>query len=263
MPTANRVRGGMRMIAAFPHPFPEPLMFNVRTAILFALLGGAVAPAMADEAELKKLLESRLKIRVDGVKQSPYFGLYEAHSEGKILYTDAKMTYIFSGRVIDGASLRDLTDDRLRELSSIRFSDLPLEQALKTVRGDGRRVIAYFADPNCGHCQRFEKELVSVPDLTVYTFLLPILTPDSTVKSRAVWCAQDRERTWEELMLRGKVPAPADCSNPLASNLDLGKRLNVDGTPTIFLSNGERLPGAVSAAELEKQLLRAEAAKPK
>lgn len=229
------------------------------SAALLALLLLASA-AHANEAAVKQAVEAWLGAKVDGVKKTPYLGLYEIRLGNEIIYTDEKISYIFEGNVIDGKTRQNLTQERIIKLSAIKFSDLPLDLAVKTVRGDGKRVIATFEDPNCSYCRRLAKELQSMNNITIYTFLLPILSPDSASKSKAVWCAADRSKAWNDLMLNGTVPATGTCDAPIEKVMALGKKLNVTGTPTIFFSNGERAPGALPAAQIEHRL--AQAAKP-
>ena len=211
----------------------------------------------ADDADIKRLVESKTGGRVDAVTKTPYLGLYEVRMDGQILYTDEKVSYIFAGNIIETKTMQNITQERMRKLSTIKFSDLPLDQAVKIVRGSGKRVIATFEDPNCGYCKRFAKDLQSLNDVTVYTFLYPILSADSLEKSKAIWCSSDRAKSWNDMMVSGTSPKPASaCETPLEKNLALGERLKVTGTPTIFLSNGERIPGAVPAAQLEKAISR-------
>jgi len=226
--------------------------------LCLGLLSGAVH---ANEALVKKAVEAKLEgAKIDSVTKTPYLGLYEVRFEGQLVYTDEKVSYIFAGNIIDGKTMQNLTQERLRKLSVIKFSDLPLEQSVKIVRGNGRREIAYFSDPNCGYCKRFEKDLASMTDITVYTFLYPILSPDSVAKAKAVWCSSDRVKTWNDMMLNGITPAGnGTCDTPIEKTLALGQKLNVTGTPTIFLKSGERIPGAIPVAQLEKALSQADA----
>jgi thiol:disulfide interchange protein DsbC len=214
--------------------------------------------AQADEGEVKRLLEGKTGGRVHSVVKTPYSGLYEVQFNSELVYTDEKVTHVFVGNVFDPDTRQNLTQERLNKLSVIKFADLPLDQAVKTVRGNGRRVIATFEDPNCGHCKRLAQDIDGIKDVTVYTFLYPVLSPDSKDKAQAVWCAADRARTWHDLMVGGSAPkAEAGCETPIEKNLLLGERLRVKGTPTIFLSNGERIPGAVPVAQLEEKIDRA------
>jgi thiol:disulfide interchange protein DsbC len=223
-------------------------------------LAQAAGPAgrLTTEAIIKNTLESRLGgIKVDAVAKTPYLGLYEVRLDTEILYTDEKLSYIFSGSIIDAKSMQNITEKRLRDLSAIKWEDLPLASAVKTVRGNGKRSLAVFSDPNCPYCKRFEKDLAKVDDVTIYTFLYPILSQDSHEKSKAVWCSADKSKAWSELMLNGTVPTAARCDTPIEKNLEFGRKYRVNGTPAIILSNGERIPGAVPAEQLEKMLAQA------
>jgi thiol:disulfide interchange protein DsbC len=230
-------------------------MFKKQLSVLaLTILAGA---ALADEAELKKAMEARLGTKVESIVKSGYLGLYEVYTEGNILYTDEKMTaFIAGGQLIDGKTLRNVTDERLKKLTAIKFSDLPLERAIKQVRGDGKRIIATFEDPNCGYCKRLAKDLQKLDNVTIYTFLYPILSEDSTRKSRQIWCAADRAKAWNDWMVDGRAPGgKEDCDvSAIARNQDFGRRLNITGTPTLFFSDGERVPGAMPLDKIQQKL---------
>lgn len=213
--------------------------------------------AHADEAEVKKAVEAFVGApAVDSVAKLPYGGLYEVvMKSGELIYTDEKTSFFLDGRLIDTKTRKDVTAARMAQLSSIDFASLPLDHAIKQVRGNGSRVLVTFEDPNCTYCKRLGKELVQMKDVTLYTFLFPILSPDSTEKSRNIWCAKDRAKAWNEWILEAKTPAAAKCdSGAVDRNVALGQKLRINGTPTIFLADGRRLGGYVPAAELEQQL---------
>jgi thiol:disulfide interchange protein DsbC len=225
---------------------------------ILSCLAFAAWAETAQEAAIRKLVEPRLGdgAKVQSVVKTPYSGLFEVRIGNDIVYTDAKAQYLFVGRVVDSQTYQDYTKDRVDEISRIKFSSLPLESALKTVKGNGARKIAVFEDPNCGYCKRFRNTLKDVDNVTVYTFMYNILSPDSAVKSKNVWCAPDRSKAWDEWMLNGKqAPTAADsCATPNDKILALGQQLKVTGTPTIFFADGSRIPGAVDAKALEAKL---------
>ena len=226
---------------------------KLAASALLALLYAAGA-AWADEAKVKQAAEVALGGKIDGVRKTNILGLYEVRVGGELLYTDEKVNYIFAGNIIDARTRTNLTQERLNKLSAIKFSDLPLDLAVKTVRGEGKRIFATFEDPNCGYCKRLAKEMTGMDNVTIYTFLLPILSKDSADKSRAVWCAADRAKAWNDLMVNGTAPAAGTCDAPIEKVLALAQKYGIRGTPTIFLSNGERIPGAIPLAQLEQKL---------
>jgi thiol:disulfide interchange protein DsbC len=234
-------------------------------ALLSLTFTGVVFAQTAQESAIKKLIEPKLGqgVKVDSVIKTPYSGLFEVRVGSDILYTDEKAQYLFVGNVLDAKSGTNYTKARTDELSKIKFSDLPLESALKMVKGDGKRVIAVFEDPNCGYCKRFRKTLAGMDNITVYTFLYNILSEDSTVKSKNVWCSADRNKAWDEWMLNGKAPsaAPANCVTPNEKILALGQKLRVNGTPAIFFADGSRVPGAMDAKGLEEKFASLNSAK--
>lgn len=221
-------------------------------AVSAAVISGL---AHADDASIKKAVEEKLGGKVDAVNKSGYLGLYEVFAEGNIFYTDEKVSAIFAGNLIDTKNMQNVTQERLQKLSAIKFSELPLDLAVKTVRGKGGRVFATFEDPNCGYCKRFAKDLQNVDDITIYTFLYPILSADSEHKARQIWCAPDKTKAWLGWMVDGNAPTgDGKCNHPTEKVKALGEKLRVSGTPTVFFSNGERVSGAVPAAQLDKRL---------
>lgn len=227
-------------------------------ACLGLLLSCLALSAAADEASVKKALQEKFpKARLESVIKTPYSGLYEVVMEGSFFYTDEKADFLFDGNIIDTKTMQNLTQERIRALFSMKFTDLPLDLAIKNVKGSGKRKVAIFSDPDCPYCQRLEREMVKVTDVTIYTFLYPIdsLHPDASRKAVAVWCSADRAKAWDDLMLRRVVPSvSAGCETPIATIQDLGKKLNVSGTPTLIFSDGRMIAGAMPAAQLEKQL---------
>lgn len=227
---------------------------RIFSSTCLALLLLAAGAAHADEASVKKSVEAWMGGKVDAVRKAGVLGLYEIQIGNELYYTDEKVSLLFDGNIIDTKTRKNLTQARINKLSAIKFADLPLELAVKTVRGDGRRVFATFEDPNCGYCKKLTKEMAGMDNVTIYTFLLPILSRDSAEKSRAVWCAADRAKAWNDLMVNGTVPAAGTCDAPIEKVVALAQKYNIRGTPTIFLSDGERIPGAVPVAQLEQKL---------
>ena len=211
-----------------------------------------------DEARVHKLVEPRMgsNVKVDAVSKTGYGGLYEVRSGGDIFYTDANARYMFVGKVVDLNTLQDLTRARADELAAIRFADLPLEMAIKTVKGNGQRVMAVFEDPNCPYCRKLHETLRQVDNVTVYTFLLPILSDDPAAKAKNIWCAPDRSVAWREWMQDAKAApgAPAACPAPNEQVLALGRKLHVQGTPTIYFADGSRSGSGFDVATLEARL---------
>ena len=229
-------------------------------AFLFVLL--IAAGAHADEASVKRAVEARFGgIKVESVAKSPYFGLYEVLLGEEIIYTDEKVTYIFNGSVIDAKTRRNLTEERLQKLSTIKFDDLPLDIAIKQVRGNGKRVVAVFSDPFCPFCRRLDQSLSKMQDTTVYTFLYPILRKDESAQmATRMWCSPDRAKAYYDFMLNNKEPGTAaDCKAPVDRWLALGQKLGVRATPVSFVPNGQRIVGA-RFEDLQKLMI--ETAKP-
>jgi thiol:disulfide interchange protein DsbC len=235
-------------------------MFKTKFALLLAtgLIASCVGAQNSVEATIKKNIEPRLGgAKIDSIKETPYGGLYELRVAGDIMYTDKKGEYLMIGHVYDAKTTRDLTSERIQEINKIKFSDLPLISAIKQVKGDGKRVIAVFEDPNCGYCKRLRQTtLKNLDNVTIYTFMYNILADDSFVKSKNIWCAPDRAKAWDDWMINGKAAptAPASCENPNDKIVALGQQLKITGTPAIFFADGTRIPGAVDLPTLEKKL---------
>jgi thiol:disulfide interchange protein DsbC len=237
-----------------------PLFAASAVAALFSLpLAAQTNPEQHIRAELKKALP---EASVESVRKVPYGNLYEIVSNGEILYSDEKGSFLLLGPIIDLKTQQNVTEERLRTLNAVKFEALDFNNAIKIVRGNGSRKMAIFEDPNCGYCKRFERDLLGINDVTVYVFLYPILSPDSIEKSKAVWCAADRGKAWLDLMTRETVPTgDAKCTTtPIDKNLAFGREKRISGTPTVIFENGERVPGAMPVAEIEKRLVAARTA---
>jgi thiol:disulfide interchange protein DsbC len=229
--------------------------------LLAAVLACAAAfAATAGEAEIRKNLGARFPqfVQIDEVRKTPIAGLYEVRVNGsEVFYVDEQGDYLLQGEMIDVKARRNLTQERVDKLNEVAFDKLPLQDAFKLVRGNGKRKLAVFEDPNCGYCKHFEKDLRNVDNVTVYLFLYPVLGPDSKVKSRNIWCSKDRAKAWSDWMINEVKPADATASCDTAAldrNIAFGRKYNITGTPTLIFSDGTRTPGAVPAAQVEKQL---------
>ena len=231
----------------------------MRTFLLPAvLLATFAAGALADEAQIRKVVNEKLGVKVEGVQAGP-LGLYEVRYKSangmRIVYTDASATHIIVGKIYEAASERDLTEERMRKLNAVKFESLPLDQAVKIQRGNGKRVVAMFSDPHCPYCKTFEQTLQQVDDITIYVFMFPVIHPELADHSKSVWCSSDRAKAWLDVALRGKPPtAPSTCANPVEKNLELGRSIGVNSTPTLILASGERVSGALSKGDLNDVL---------
>jgi thiol:disulfide interchange protein DsbC len=243
---------------------------SIRVLILLssalALLAGA---AWADEASIRaEFVKKYPEIKVESITKTPYLGLYEILVEGDVLYTDADFTYLIAGSIIETKTKINLTDARQREIEDKKlkslafpFEQLPFDLAIKKVKGDGSRKVAVFSDPDCPYCRRLEKDLEKVSNATIYIFLFPIeqLHPKAPEMSRAIWCATDRVKAWDEYMLKNVVPKSPKCDTPVDKIVAYGQSKKINGTPTIFFSDGKRVPGAIPAERFEELLNKASA----
>jgi thiol:disulfide interchange protein DsbC len=214
----------------------------------------------AQESTIRKNLTKRLPEfkSIDAVTKMPAPGMYEVRINGTdIYYTDAQGDYLMQGNLVNTKTLKNLTKEKLDKLMAIKFEDLPKKDSFTIVRGNGQRKIAIFEDPNCGFCKRFEKDFAEVDNVTVSVYLYPVLGADSKEKSKKIWCSKDRALAWHEWMMNQVASTggimPCD-TTPLDRNLDFGQRYRVEGTPTLFLADGRRVPGAIDAKQVEKLL---------
>jgi thiol:disulfide interchange protein DsbC len=232
-------------------------------SLLAALLLAPTLPAAASEAAIRKALAERYpKLKVEEITRSPLAGLWEVRYDGvEILYSDASGDLILVGAsMIDTKTRTDLTEQRIEKLMAVAWSQMPLKDSFVIRQGSGARKLAVFVDPNCGYCKRFERDLSTIKDVTVHTFLMPILGPDSLAKSRDIWCARDPGQAWRRWMLEGVQPAkaPASCNtDAIERNLAFSRTHRINGTPAVFFEDGTRRPGAIPAEQIEAQLVAA------
>lgn len=241
------------------HPALRRLLRHSAGATFAALaLSTMLVPtAHAGEAEIRKNLAASIPqlANIDEVRKAPMPGLYEVRVGFDVFYTDENGSFLLQGSLLDVKNRKNLTDERVAELSAVKFDQLPVKDAFKIVRGNGKRKLAVFEDPNCGYCKVFEKDLRNVNDVTVYLFLYPILGSDSVTKSRDIWCAKDKAGAWNAWMVDGVKPASANCdTGALERNVAFGRKYNITGTPTLIFADGSRAPGALPAAQVEKML---------
>ncbi len=210
-------------------------------------------PEQQVKTEIQKKLGANVKVK--SVSPAPVTGLYEVLVGNDIFYTDASAKYVIQGEIIELATGKNITEQRQADLNRIKWSDLTPANAIKTVRGNGSRQLAIFSDPNCGYCKRLDKTLQQLDNVTIYTYLIPILSPDSAQKSKQIWCSSDPNKAYMDWMINGIAPSgKGDCTTPLDKNMAFAKTYGVTGTPTLFFTDGSRFPGAVQLTDIEKKL---------
>jgi thiol:disulfide interchange protein DsbC len=224
---------------------------------LSALL--VAATAHADDAAIRKNLAERLPSfpKIDEISKTPIPGLFELRIGTDVFYADENGNHLVQGSIIDTRTKADLTQARIDKLTAIDFASLPLKNAVLIKQGTGARKLVVFADPNCGYCKRLEKDLLALKDVSIYTFLYPILGPDSIIKSKDIWCAKDPSKAWRAWMVDGQAPAKAAASCDVAAldaNTEMGRRYKVQGTPAVVFEDGSRAPGAIPAAQIESRM---------
>ena len=222
--------------------------------LLMYLLSSA---AHADEASLKKSLKAYFpNEKIEILKKTPFLELYEVVVGDQLFYVDEKVNYFFTGYIFDLKTEKNITEERLQEIMNARRVDiysLPLELAIKEVKGNGKRKLIIFSDPNCGYCKRLEKELVNVTDVTIYTLLYPILNGSKEV-ANTIWCSDDRLKAWNNFMLKAIKPTGTNCKTPIDTFLQIGKKYGFYSTPTMIFADGTVVSGVMSAGMIEKKL---------
>ncbi len=222
------------------------------------------AVAHANEAVIRKAITGKFPgAQIASVTKTPYGGLFEVVIDGELIYASPDGKYLVTGNVIELASRRNLTAARMAKLNEVKWSSLPLDKAIREVKGNGSRKLAVFSDADCPFCKKLEPELEKLNNVTIYTFLYPIesLHPQAVPLSKQIWCEKDRLKAWKGYMFKGERPkAGGDCDNTVNEVIALGNRLRVSGTPTLIFENGQRVPGYVPADKLE-QLLNAASGK--
>lgn len=223
---------------------------NIIQRLLAMLLASGILLAYAgkdeDIATIQSTLESRTPpIKARSVKPSPIAGLYEVFVQGNLIYTDKNFSYVIvNGAMMDTTSKKNLTEESLKQLTTIKFSELPLQNAIEIKKGTGAYKFAVFSDPDCPYCKSLESGLAKdgLSNYTAYIFLLPLKTlhPDAAAKSESIWCAKDKAEAWTNFMVKGTSPEKANCDNPLTANEKLADEIGVSGTPSIYLKNGHQ-----------------------
>jgi thiol:disulfide interchange protein DsbC len=220
----------------------------MKHTLIAAALAVTTFAVTAGEAEVKKAVEAKLG-KVESITKAPMTGMWEVVVESQVFYADDAGQHLLIGNLLDLKNGKNLTAER-------QFGLLPLDLAMKQVRGNGKGVLVTFEDPNCGYCKKLAKELQKVNNATVYTFLYPVLGEDSFEKSKAIWCSGDRMKAWNDWMISnkevGKAPAKCDLSG-LEKTMDLGRKMRISGTPAMFFGSGERVGGYIPAEEIQKR----------
>lgn len=234
-------------------------LFTLRGAAAALAAGLIASTALADEATIRKNLAERLPNfpKIDEISKTPIPGLFELRLGADIVYSDETGSFLVQGAMIDTKSRTDLTQARIDRLTAIDFATLPLKDAVLIKQGSGARKLVVFADPNCGYCKRLEKDMLALKDVSIYTFLYPILGPDSSVKSKDIWCAKDPAKVWRSWMVDGQAPAKSAASCDTAAidrTLELGRKFKVQGTPAMVFEDGSRAPGAIPVAQIEARM---------
>ncbi|PTN11202.1 DsbC family protein [Nitrosomonas aestuarii] len=233
------------------------MAIHLKRFILILSLSFFSGTISADEKAVKKAIEPHFPgAKIESLRKTPYLGLYEALVGGELFYTDEKAEYFFFGHIVDTKTRTSVTNERLQEIKAARrvpLDSLPLEFAIKTVKGNGERKLAVFTDPNCPYCKQLEKELLEITDVTIYTLLYPVLR-GSVELSTSIWCAQDQIKAWDDFMLRGIAPKDQDCETPIPTLLRSGQENRVTGTPTLIFADGSIVGGMIPAEAIEEQL---------
>ena len=230
-------------------------LFSTIALVSFLSISIGMVQAQSEQqirSDLQKKVGSNTKIK--SISPSPIPGIYEVLVGNEVFYTDANSKYLIQGEIIEIATGKNITEQKQADLNRIKWSELNPSNALKVVRGNGSRQLAIFSDPNCGYCKRLEKNLQQLDNVTIYTYLIPILSADSAQKSKQIWCSADPQKTYIDWMVNGIAPSgKGDCTTPVDKNMAFAKTYGIAGTPTLFFTDGSRFPGAVQITDIEKK----------
>jgi len=227
-----------------------------RYNILVLLVLLAANPVLAGEAKIRTEMEKKFPYsKIISISKTPYFGLYEVAFDDRLVYTDEKMNFLFSGNIFDLRTMQNLTEAREKQLYAIDFDALPFDVAIKNVKGNGKRRLAVFTDPNCPYCKKLELEMADLTNVTIYIFVFPIL-PGSEEKARVIWCSSDRLKTWEDHMLWSIEPqSDKACDTSALSKITMhAKKLGISVTPTLIFEDGVIRPGTMKLDLIEEHL---------
>ncbi len=233
------------------------MALRIKLFMSMLVLGFFSGAAYADEAAIRQAVQAQFpEHKLDSLKKVPFLGLYEVVLGEDVFYVDEKAEYFFFGHVVDAKTRNSLTNDRVQEIKAARrvpLDTLPLQYAIKTVKGDGARKLAVYTDPNCPYCKKLEKELLSIDNITIYTLLYPVLN-GSMELSKKIWCAENQIKAWDDFMLRNVAPASKECETPLDALVKSGRENRVSGTPTLIFADGSIVGGLIPAAAIEEKL---------
>ena len=225
----------------------------IRQLSLAVFMGLCSAVSMADVATVSKnVKQQHPQLKLDNIQATEMKGIYSASMDGQVVYLNEDAQHILAGSMIRLKDQHNLTKDLLIQQNSVDWKKLPLQDAIKSVRGTGKRQIAIFSDPNCPYCKQLEAELKKLDNITIYTFILP-LKAQSVAPSKQVYCEKNPALAWENLITKAQLPtSQSSCANPVERNIVLAHRLGVNGTPAIIFSNGFKVMGAYPAAQIEQ-----------
>jgi thiol:disulfide interchange protein DsbC len=231
---------------------------RITIAAMAASVLATSAVAGQIEESIKATLAPTIRLPIESVAKSGFSAdLYEVITPQGIFYTDQAASFFIANAVaVNTRTLENMTEKRWASLGTFDFSKLPLSDAIKTVKGSGKRVLVTFEDPNCGYCKKLVPEIDKLDNVTVYTFLYPVLGPDSTAKAKSIWCAKDSAGAWRDYMMHNTISHGAECADPVARNIALGQKLRIRGTPAILFASGERMPGFAPMEKIEEKLAR-------
>ena len=214
---------------------------------------GAQANVAATSANLKKMYPATT---FNKITETPVKGIYEVVMGQNVAYTNQEGRYFIFGNLFDMHEQKDITTQTEKSTKAFFPNEKQLKNAIKEIKGNGKRKLVVFSDPDCPFCARLEKTLLSLDNVTIYTFLYPLEQLHPTAKATAIniWCSKDKVKAYKDYMLASTKPALKTCTNPIDENIALGSSMGVQGTPSIIFEDGTLIPGAMSAEAIEEQL---------
>lgn len=231
-------------------------------------VGVAFAETVATPQEAQEVVKSQLQMVLQKMNTTMHEykdigDLYEVvvsfkdRPQKNILYVTKNMKYVFVGAVYDTTTLKNITSEKYQEINKVDISKIPLSDAITIKKGDGSKKLIMVSDPDCPFCKEAFKWLLGQDNFTLYVFLSPIeaLHPQAKDKSVQILCSKDPVKAFKDVE-EGKQLKEKQCEaglKALAKHALVSEVLQVTGTPTFVLGNGQKVDGFIKPV-LEKYL---------
>lgn len=227
-----------------------------------ASVGPVVTPAATQMVQqaIKKLSAN---IHVDSIAQAPLPGFYQVIVSGQIVYVSADGKYMLHGDLIDLGNQQNVNDAAWASFRKAELAKVPASERIVFAPAHPKYTVTVFTDVNCGYCRALHEQIAAFNKAGIA--LEYLAWPREGVTSEAgkptptyaemvsVWCATDPKAAFTAAK-EGHAPKVASCNNPVKDEFNLGLKLGVEATPTIFGPDGRMLGGYVTPEQLLQAL---------